>query len=229
MGIEDRDWYRAEFNRRRAAAERAARPQWDKVERPHASNGATPSAAGLRFGPLGWLTVIAICLITAHREGVIGQAWSPGLAVAAGQPPGSDKLTVPFPSNGATTMYVTVDLAASAPLTLQTPATEPKNRFVVSVRDWVTDKVVATVYLETNTVVTLDLPAGRYRVLVAAGHQWSGDRFLFGRLTRVVQVRDPISLERYGSRAVGHVLYFMDTSNPNLWIDQVPVSRFSTQ
>ena len=126
-------------------------------------------------------------------------------------------------------MYVPVDFAASAPLTLQTPATEPKNRFVVSVRDWVTDKVVATVYLETNTVVTLDLPAGRYRILVAAGSQWSGDRFLFGPATHVGQVRNAITLERYGNRAVGRVLYLMDTSNPNLPVDEVSANRFSTQ
>ena len=229
MSIEDRDWYRAEFKRRQAAAEAAARPGWDKVERPRFVAQPTPSQTSrLRFGPLGWLTVIATCLIAAHNGGYIGvPAWQARLA-GSGAAHASAPPAVAFPVNGATSMFAPVDLATSAPLTLQTSATAPSSRFVVSVRNWYNDQPVATIYLETNTVVTEDLPAGRYRVLIARGQQWAGDQRLFGPDTQVDEVREPISLERYGSRAVGHILYLMDTANPNLSMDRVSIGLFSS-
>ena len=40
-----------------------------------------------------------------------------------------------------------------------------------------------SVYLEGKSVATVQVPGGRYRLVVANGEEWRGDEALFGRNT----------------------------------------------
>jgi hypothetical protein len=229
--MENRDWYRDEVKHRRDRAQNMDQSMRSTKKRTHQWKswvGAT-NPGRLPFGPLCWVAVIATCVLVVSKNGAEWEVSWAGRPDADQQLPAAAYPVVEFPANGTTNMFIHPDPAALAPLTVQTSAISPSQPFVVSVRDWFSNKVVATLYLDANTVVTVDLQAGQYRIFIASGKRWGGDQVLFGPTTRVEQVRDPINLARYGARAIGRVLYFMDTANPNLTSDRVPRSRFSTQ
>ena len=86
---------------------------------------------------------------------------------------------IPFPANG-TVFAEFQEAVVTASLTIQTPAEDPYRLFVLVFEDWQTGRRVAHVFLRANTVETLHVPPGRYRLVMASGLIWSGETRLFG-------------------------------------------------
>jgi hypothetical protein len=221
MSMEDRDWYREDFQQRRAQAESQARPGWNQAE--GRANGErepiplnlTPLPMALPLKSLGLVLVFGVLALTVIRSEHGQIAWP--TVHRASRPPPQEEAVVPvaFPENGSTTLTTHGLAAASAPLTLQTSSVDADLRYVVTARDWITNRLLATIYLEANSVTTVPLPAGDYRLIVASGHVWGGDAVLFGQTTQVMSATKPVRLVSYLDHSVGQVIYLMATANPN--------------
>ena len=228
MSMADRDWYRSETRERHTKAHNAADAQWAKAEnRPPRPIELRLPRKQLRLPaqPVALVAVFGLLVVMAGRSGVFGtvqqavehHALSPAIIPA-----------VPFPSNGYTLLHVRPGPQPTAPLTLQT-APNLSRRWVVTLRDWSTDDLVATVYLEGNSVATVQVPGGRYRLVVANGEEWRGDETQFGNDTEYFQASDPIVLVAYPDHSVGRVIYMMRSANPNMAMIPVSASDFRTR
>lgn len=67
-----------------------------------------------------------------------------------------------------------------------------KNKFnyFLKVVDWELNQTVMTVFIRAGEKVTLNLPAGSYKLRYAAGEQWYGEEHLFGPKTRYGEVSE---------------------------------------
>ncbi len=225
MSMADRDWYRNEARDRQARAHTTADAQWAEAEnRPR-------RPIELRFPrrrsrlpaqPFALVAVFSLLLVMADRSGVFGTVQH------AAEPKALSPATVsavPFPANGYTLLHVRPGPQPTAPLTLQT-APDLSRRWIATLRDWSTDDLVATVYLEGNSVATVQVPGGRYRLVVANGEEWWGDEALFGRDTEYLQASDPVALTAYPDHSVGRLIYMMRSANPNMTMLPISASNF---
>lgn len=228
MSMADREWYRSEAKRRHARAHNTADAQWaDAENRPR-------RPIELRFPPrrprlpaqaFALVAVFSLLMVMAGHSGVFGTVQH------AAEPKALSPATVsavPFPANGYTLLRVRPGPQPTAPLTLQT-APDPSRRWVAALRDWSTDDLVATVYLEGNSVATVQVPGGRYRLVVANGEEWWGDKAMFGRDTEYLQASDPVVLTAYPDHSVGRVIYMMRSDNPNMTMIPMSASDFRTR
>ena len=228
MGMEDRDWYRAEYGQRRARAERSADEGWPtERQRPPIPLKLRPQPRALPRQTISFALIVGMLVLTVTRYSFLDR-----LPVQVGgflhHASGNDPIeTVPFPVNGYTILRFRPSPTGAAPLTLQTSATDPAANYVINVRGWSTNDLVATTYLNANSVTTLSLPAGDYRLSFATGRRWGGEQILFGSSTTVQQARFPISLVTYPDHTMGRVVYLMPTSNSNLPTDQIAAAQFT--
>ena len=228
MGMEDRDWYRAEYGQRRARAERSADESWHtERQRPPIPLKLRPQPRALTRQTISFALIVGMLVLTVTRYSFLDQ-----IPVQVGDllhhTFENDPIeTIPFPVNGYTVLRFRPSPTGTAPLTLQTSATDPAANYVITVRGWSTNDLVATTYLNANSVATLSLPVGDYRLSFATGRRWGGERMLFGSSTTVQQARFPISLVAYPDYIMGRVVYLMPTSNPNLPTDRITSAQFT--
>ena len=111
-----------------------------------------------------------------------------------------------FPING----YMVVNLARGAqrdaPLTVETGNADTGAHWVVSLRRWASGELVATVYLDASSVITLFVSAGEYQVVAAAGDVWQGDAALFGADTHALRFREAMRLTEPSAGVAGQAL-----------------------
>ena len=228
MSMADRDWYRSEAKERHARAHNSADAHWAEAEnRPRRPIQLRLPRRHFRLPaqPVALVAALSLLVVMAGRSGVFGavqQAVQPSALSPAAVP------AVPFPSNGYTLLHVRPGPQPTAPLTLQT-APDLNRRWVVTLRDWSTDDLVATVYLEGNSVATVQVPGGQYRLVVANGEEWRGDEARFGKGTEYFQVSDPVALVAYPDHSVGRVIYMMRSANPNMRMVPTTAGDFRTR
>lgn len=241
MSIQDRDWYRDDLNRRRAleesAAEAAKRRGTNAPPTFRPANPTPRQKVPAARVPLPLILSGAFIVVAVLRAS--GFIWDgnltlplkvdvmPSTPVADANPFSPVDDVVPFPASGATTLYFSiVPGEAMAPLTLQTAPARAGWRYVITVRDWTTDALIAETYLKANAVETLQLPAGDYRVEFASGRSWSGKASLFGPETVTQRARYPTTLIAYPDHIMGQVIYLMPTAHPNFPTDSQRVPLF---
>ena len=129
---------------------------------------------------------------------------------------------VTFPANGTVIADYQSSEIGGAGLRLQTPPNDLGRLFVVALEDWQTGARVAHAFLRANTIETLRLPPGRYRVVVASGHVWHGEEMLFGPETHVDETLGPMELKAEQTTPES-VALFTDAKYP---MTQVPTDLF---
>ena len=77
----------------------------------------------------------------------------------------------------------TVRWFSGSPLPILTIITPNDRHRYIKIEDSATGHAVATVFIRSGSQYTLNLPAGVYRIKVAAGKTWYGTEHLFGRDT----------------------------------------------
>lgn len=154
------------------------------LRRPATRSGLPLVGAGVVALLLGW--TVYYDLLGRH---------APTVARPAAMPPTAGKVrAVPFPDNGTVFANFRAADVAGPGLTVQTPGSDPSLLYVLAVADWQTGALVGHVFLKANTVETLRMPPGRYRMVVASGRVWYGQQGLFGPQTRVDETLGPIRL-----------------------------------
>ena len=160
MGLEDREWFRADQKQR---LERIAH---------------TP----FRFGPLnkGFLVAIGlaggIALASILPVPGITRFNTPGVAVMEPRDAGQ----WPFPPQGAVQFHVSSWHGPLGTLTIVGPSQGPERHFAIRIRDWYKDTPISTLYLRSGETLNVDLPIGAYRLAFAEGKGWQGYDQLFG-------------------------------------------------
>jgi hypothetical protein len=155
-----------------------------------------------RYGWLRWtapLAIVAVALAgAAYQElQVATTAPTPGKpvpprSIAPASPETAD--AVAFPKDGFTLVNHHPGSDWDTPLTIRIPSDTPYRHWIVSVRDWATGKWMATVYLSNGVITTMQLPAGFYRIAMAAGSNWQGEARLFGGGTSAWEWTSAVSL-----------------------------------
>lgn len=132
---------------------------------------------------------------------------------------------LPFPRD-TVSWFGSKGLARSVPLTLRPFFDSAELHYVVTVRAWWSNRLVAIVYLDADSMVAVDLPAGRYRVAAAWGRAWGGSSVLFGVDTSVTTVVAPVDLVAYRDRSVGRVLRFSGGGSDSVTTFGAPSADF---
>ena len=221
--MEDRDWYRAASQTRRAKSEDAASPAWRAFEGRRYSS-RNKGSVRLHFGPLGWIVVVTIIASSFLSE--VKPSWLDHSSAYVPKTPRLQQSSYPFPTNGYTKSYFDQALQQTAPLTLQTSPADLNRKSVICVREWKTGALIATVFLEANTIITINLPPGVYRLWIASGHHWQNDTVLFGDATQVERSTAPFSLVNDRGRVVGFNVQLMQTDHPNFPTENVSSVAF---
>lgn len=109
----------------------------------------------------------------------------------------------PFPPSGQAHWWRSVDLAATAPLTLVAPTNQDK-RYAVRLDDWSSGSPVVLIPVEAGHSVTVQVPLGRYRVTLASGSSWFGVGKLFGTFGEEKVAVEPLDFVRTNASTTGH-------------------------
>ena len=233
MGVTDRDWYREDAIKRRAKAEASARPGWEVNEEGGArgcpSSPRRRATVPRRGRRMSLIMPALICLMA----GTIAAYTHRGVPIDAPtmlhRPIRADPLQadhVTFPQNGAVVFAEGLNSVLLAPLSIQTPPGPARQRFVILVRDWVTGASVAKLYLYGNSITTIMLPAGQYRLMFVFGIVWEGDETLFGRATEVFQQQHSFTLMTFTDHAVGERVSLMPMTGGNMPVERIPQAAF---
>ena len=232
MGVTDRDWYREDAIKRRAKAETSARPGWrvieesaDQVCSSSPRRRATAEGRGRRM-PL--IMPVLVCLM-AGATPFYTLRRIPAVPTMLHRPARADPLQadhVTFPQNGAVVFAEGLNAVSLAPLSIQTPPGPGRQRFVILVRDWVTGASVVKLYLYGNSITTIMLPAGQYRLMFVFGIVWEGDDTLFGRATEVFQQQQSFTLVKFTDHAVGERVSLMPMTGGNMPVERIPQAAF---
>lgn len=146
------------------------------------------------------------------------------VALPAAMPPRAGTLAaIPFPDNGTVFADYQAADAAGPGLTVQTQGSDPGLLYVLALEDWQTGAHVGHVFLRANTLETIRMPPGRYRVVVASGRTWFGQQRLFGPETRVDETLGPIKL----TAVQASPLRLAWGTDPTVSTTQVPVGLFN--
>ncbi len=163
MGLEDREWFRADQK------QRLGQGAFLSLRLGRFKNwyvGAVELAGGIALA----------ALLPIHRP-KLGN--SPGVALAA-EP---DSNPWPFPPQGAVQFHVGNLGGQLGTLTIVAPSVGPERHFAVRVRDWYRNAPISTLYLRSSETLNVDVSAGVYRLSFAEGTGWQGYDRLFGLST----------------------------------------------
>lgn len=108
-------------------------------------------------------------------------------------------------------------LAATLPLQVKT---DPAADYLLHLRDAETGKTVLAAYIRGGEFFRVLVPPGLYELLFAYGTDWQGEEDLFGRDTRYILLKPPLSFGATLSRREGHMIDLRD-------LDQVAIEDFA--
>lgn len=192
MGLEDREWFQEARAESRRAFNQAPLPPVRVVRRRRRDwtdwQTAAAGAAAVSLIALGVTGGVMWWRVVDFRP-------STGAAVAAEAP------EQPFPQSGTVRVHVLNDSSTPRwPFVIEGPG--GVGLAVVRVRRLEDGQRLMTGYVVGDGKAEMLLPAGRYRVSVAQGRQWRGDDALFGRLSIVEEVQEPIEISPGQSRTL---------------------------
>ncbi len=233
MGVTDRDWYREDAIKRRAKAETSARPGWRAIEKGAdqvcSSSPCRRATARRRGRRMSLIMPVLVCLMAGALAAYSLSRVPIDVPEMLHRPVRADSLQadhVTFPQNGAVVFAEGLNAVSLAPLSIQTPPGPRRQRFVILVRDWVTGASVAKLYLYGNSITTIMLPAGQYRLMFVFGIVWEGDDTLFGRATEVFQQQHSFMLMTFTDHAVGERVSLMPTTGGSMPVERIPQAAF---
>jgi hypothetical protein len=185
MGVEDREWFQEDrAERLRKAFREATPPQLQEIRRRRrpGTERETLAAAALTLSLVAMLATGGIMWWRVAD-------FRPAAAVAE-VPEAAEQA---FPASGTVKVHVPNDYrTARWPFIIEGPGGD--SLAVVRVRRWEDRQPIMTGYVAGDGRAEMLLEPGRYRVTVAYGRHWRGDEALFGRLSIVEEVQEPIDV-----------------------------------
>ena len=94
--------------------------------------------------------------------------------------------------------------------------------YVIKLARWDTGSPVLTIFVRAGESTEVSVPFGTYRIRMASGTNWYGDKVRFGPDTQYSQVDTPAEFTLEGNKLMGHVLRLARIVNGNL--RPVPIS-----
>lgn len=171
MALDDREWYREELRRKRAAGDPGIDwydPKQFRGLRHRSADGSTARAAVSLASVVA--TVLSLLLTVRHG---LNEGWPDRLIEAVGR-----RQAVVFPESGSVqVMPVALRATKMVPWSI---IGDPKRHSVLRLTDADTGEYVMSVYVRRAEQVEVPVPAGRYRLDIASGSTWYGRRALFG-------------------------------------------------
>ncbi|GEM_PF-1947421 len=235
MGIQDRDYYRDEFNKMVDQHDQSPRrPPRDPNGRPPRGNKT----------PWGIITIcIFVVAISLHIYNNRLKAHMPtqhkGITnifnrVSTPKIPQLIPPTEPLlqekepPQNGAYKIYYPAETYV-APLTL---IADPDNHYLVKLID-ASKRPVLYVFVRANNTVKTKAPLGIYEIQWVSGKKWYGDEHLFGSSSSYRKgmqnlVFQEESTEK-GTRKIGHIIRFNTVMSGNMPSEKISANVFSYQ
>jgi hypothetical protein len=186
MGVEDREWFkeaRAESLRR---AFNEATPPTLRVVRRRRRDGTERETVVAGAVLVSLVAMLATGGVMWWRVADFRPASVPAVVPEAP--------AQPFPQSGTVRAHVPNDYSRPRwPFVVEGPGDD--TLAVVRVRRVEDSQPLMTGFVAGDGRAEMLLQPGRYRVTVAYGRQWRGDEALFGRLSTVEEVRDPIEIQ----------------------------------
>lgn len=133
--------------------------------------------------------------------------------VAANQSAALAKLRRPLPPSG---LYKTLHPGDSEGRPSLKITTASGDHFYVKLVDWDTGAPVMSVFVRGDEEIEVGVPAGVYRVNLASGTQWYGDKVRFGPDTNYSTIDSPTTFSVEGNQLLGHELKLINVVNGNL-------------
>lgn len=123
--------------------------------------------------------------------------------------------STPFPRTGEARWYTDRHGKAgaqTAPLTI-TGLSNPGGNMVLRLDDWDTHTPIVLIPVRGGETAAVDVPLGRYRVLIAPATSWQGNAKLLGDVQEAVE---PMEFTRAGTRLVGRRIDLTSRPDGNL-------------
>lgn len=92
----------------------------------------------------------------------------------------------------------------------------PELNYVVKLTNWDSGAPVMTIFVRAGEIAEASVPFGTYRIRMAAGKTWYGEKVRFGPDTRYTQVDTSADFRIEDDRLVGHELLLALVRNGNL-------------
>jgi len=202
MGINDRDYMRERYRKRRGLGGTLWNDRKSRVEQ----DGAWFAAKNQGFdyqknrwrpkrrkssGQIGWAIAGAVVLIA-----IAIPAWRD--IKLTGWLPDNDP-EMPFPTSGSVTVNRTVDPKSAIS---QLRIISAHGNAIVQLYDPHTSAHVISVYARRNAEVAVPVPPGTYRVRIVEGDKWHGTQRYFGISTISQTVSVPVRIDPHWTRVI---------------------------
>ena len=159
-----------------------------------------------------------------EREGLARQQ---AQAIAGREAAKLRKLQQPSPPSGLISTSLPGSRFRSAlglpALRIHAPA---GTNYFLRLSDWATGAPALAVFVQGGDTVNVDIPLGTYRVRMAAGTTWYGEKVRFGSKTAYSQIDQPLAFSVEGDRLIGHALELSQVRNGNLRLSQISPDQF---
>lgn len=98
--------------------------------------------------------------------------------------------------------------------------------YLLKLSDWTSDAEALAVFVRSGETVDVEIPFGTYRVRMAAGTTWYGDKIRFGPDTTYSQIDQPMTFSIEGGRLAGHQLELSLVRDGNLRPSRINADQF---
>jgi hypothetical protein len=102
----------------------------------------------------------------------------------------------------------------------------PGRHFFLKLSDWTTGAPALTLFVQGGDTIAVDIPFGTYRVSMASGRIWYGEKVRFGPDTEYSQLNEPMQFAVEGDQLAGHRLELSLVRNGNLRPSPIDANQF---
>jgi hypothetical protein len=203
------------------------------------------------FGAIGFSMIIAATLVHLRQQ---SRDFLPAAPVATQPAPVAAAKPVkpvkpvkptkpalveqPLPESGIVRRSEEVEAEDIAPFQVVVPAGSPaeqtdssisqalQRHYFVKLVDWESGQAVVTLFVRAGETTEIKVPIGKYRLRYASGHQWYGEKPLFGDHTTAEQAIDPLIFAIAEDRIQGHTIRFKSSMAGNMRAKDINQSDF---
>lgn len=98
--------------------------------------------------------------------------------------------------------------------------------YFLKLSELITGEQALTIFVRGGDTVDVEVPFGTYRVRMASGTSWYGEKVRFGPHTAYSQIDQPLTFSVEGNRLEGHELQLSLVRNGNLRPSQINADQF---